>query len=183
MSVFGSESADRVAAVVFMSGAAVPFGRIVSASGLSEQAVAAALRRLAAGHVVARVDVSGRPAWAADASDPLYGVNKTILVKLAAGAGLAPALAAALRGFSLVRAAVFLDERPEALLVCALSDTASLGWYDVLGRLGEEIEVSGRAVRVETVGEREFAEPGPRDLVMARVRAGNPLWLKGGAKG
>ena len=182
MSVFGSESADRVAVIVFASDTPVPFGAIVSASGLSEQVVAAALRRLAADHVVTRVEAAGRPAWAADATDPLYAVNLAILAKLSAGASLASALSAVLRGPRLVLAAALLDERPEALLVCVLSDPSSLDWYDVLGQIEEAVDAAGRAVRVETAGEKGFAEPDPRDPVMARLRAGSPVWLKGGVK-
>ena len=157
MSVLRNTSCDLVAAPLFVTVGPVSFSRLVALAGLPEQTVATALRQLASDGVVVRTKTAGRPAWQVNPSDPFASVNRTLLAKMSAGLNLASLLRPIIATFPLITRAVLLDERPEATLVCVVSDPTTLDWhYGPLVVIQEAINTTDRAVVIEPVGEEWF---------------------------
>jgi hypothetical protein len=177
MNILRSDNADRVAGILFASSAAVAFSSIVARSGLPEQTVASILRSLAHEGVIERVDTDG-PAWRPDQTHFLYPVNRALLAKISAGSNLGALIKPVVERFPLVTRALLLDERPEATIVCVLSDPTTLVWYEVLAAIQSVIDAAGRAVHAEGISEQAYRATNPTPAVL-RVRSPKAAVLKG----
>jgi hypothetical protein len=179
MSVLRNASCDRVATLLFAANGPVAFSRLVALTSLPEQTVATALRQLASDGVVVRAEIAGRPAWQINPSDPFVSVNRSLLAKMSAGSDLASLLRPIIATFPLITRAVLLDERPEATLVCVVSDPTTLDWdYGPLVAIQEAIDTTGRAVVIEPVGEEWFRAE-RTSAAVKRVRSPKAIILKG----
>ena len=177
MSILRSDNADRVASILFAADADVPFSSIVTRSGLPEQTVASILRSLAHEGVIERVGTEG-PAWRPNQAHFLYPVNRALLAKISAGLDLGSSIRSVVERFPLVTRALVLDERPEATLVCVLSDPTTLVWYDILAAIQSVIDAAGRTVHTEGVSEQAYHATNPTPAVL-RVHSPKAVVLKG----